>query len=64
MIPKEAAAIIGCTTRHVCLLCQTGKLEAKRKVTPLVARGYVWNIPAAEVRRFRDNRPKRGRKAQ
>ena len=62
MIPKEAAAVIGCTTRHVCRLCETGKLKAKRKTTPLVAAGYVWSIPAAEVRRYRDNRPKRGRK--
>ena len=60
MIPKEAAVVIGCTTRHVCLLCQTGKLKAKRKSTPLVAAGYVWNISPAEARRFRDNRPQRG----
>lgn len=64
MKPKEAAAVIGCSPRHVCHLCQTGKLKARRQPTTLVAAGYVWSISPAEARRYRDNRPRRGPRAR
>ena len=51
MTPTEAAAVIGCSPRHVRALIGAGKIQA----IPVPYRhGYTWSITQAEAERYRD----------
>lgn len=50
MTPREAAKVIGCSSRHVRHLIATGKLQARQKKLPWG--GWVYSIRPTEAVRF------------
>lgn len=59
--PSEAAEILGCTTRHVRILVQSGKLKDTEQVPDSNNRfGYCILIPLSEVQRYQKLKFSRG----
>lgn len=54
---KQAADILGVTTRAIVKLCQQGKLKADMH-------GRDWDIEPESVRQYSENRPKPGPKTK
>ncbi len=54
LTPRQAAAVIGCSVRHVRNLINKGKLKAKKTLTPGWGPGYIYEVSVREAERFRD----------
>lgn len=52
LTPKEAAAVIGCSSDHVRNLIRAGKIEASKIKSENNQHGYVWRIEMKEAKRF------------
>lgn len=66
MTAAEAAELIGCTIKHVQLLCRTGKIKAQVKTQPHTkhdgTKRFYYLIPKSEVLRYKANPNRRKRK--